>query len=100
VCNIDRLNQFFRGKLLNEIDRKSVGEFKDWCAGQKCMNARSKVSGAGANRNQRTLKPTFNHADAVGLNNVHAAPKQKVEATANLQAYFETAPRAKQLREE
>ena len=66
--NIDRLKQFFRGKLINEIDRKSVEEFKGWRAGQKRKNAKSKVSGATVNRNLTTLKRIFNHADAMGLN--------------------------------
>ena len=66
--NIDRLKQFFRGKLINEIDRKSVEEFKVWRAGQKCKNADSKVSGATVNRCLTTLKRIFNHADAMGLN--------------------------------
>ena len=66
--NIDRLKQFFRGKLINEIDRKSVEEFKVWRAGQKRKNAKSKVSGATVNRNLTTLKRIFNHADAMGLN--------------------------------
>ena len=66
--NIDRLKQFFRGKLINEIDRKSVEEFKVWRAGQKRKNANGKVSGATVNRNLTTLKRIFNHADAMGLN--------------------------------
>jgi integrase len=66
--NIDRLKQFFRGKLINEIDRKSVEEFKVWRAGQKRKNAKTKVSGATVNRNLTTLKRIFNHADAMGLN--------------------------------
>jgi integrase len=68
--NIDRLKQFFRGKLINEIDRKSVEEFKAWRAGQNRKNAKSKakVSGATVNRNLTTLKRIFNHADAMGLN--------------------------------
>ena len=66
--NIDRLKQFFRGKLINEIDRKSAEEFKVWRAGQKRKNADSKVSGATVNRCLTTLKRIFNHADAMGLN--------------------------------
>src|SRR5271157_5543240 len=59
--NIDRLQQFFRGKLINEIDRKSVEEFKVWRADQKRKNAKSKVAGATVNRNlqhaSRRLRP-------------------------------------------
>lgn len=66
--NIDRLKQFFRGKLINEIGRKSVEEFKVWRAGQKRKNADSKVSGATVNRCLAALKRIFNHADAMGLN--------------------------------
>src|ERR1017187_8411686 len=66
--NIDRLKQFFRGKLINEIDRKSAEEFKVWRAGQKRKNAEGKVSGATVNRSLTTLKRIFNHADAMGLN--------------------------------
>jgi integrase len=66
--NIDKLKHFFRGKLINEIDRKSVEEFKVWRAGQKRENADSKVSGATVNRCLTTLKRIFNHADAMGLN--------------------------------
>ena len=66
--NIDRLKQFFRGKLINEIDRKSVEEFKVWRAGQNRKNAKSKISGATVNRNLTTLKRIFNYADAMGLN--------------------------------
>ena len=70
LVNIDRLKQFFRGKLINEIDRKSVEEFKAWRAGQDRKNAKSKVkvSGATVNRNLTTLKRIFNYADAMGLN--------------------------------
>ena len=57
--NIDRLKQFFRGKLINEIDRKSVEEFKVWRAGQKRKNADSKVSGATVNRCLTTLEAHF-----------------------------------------
>ena len=66
--NIDRLKQFFRGKLMNEIDRKSAEEFKVWRAGQKRRNADSKVSGGTVNRSLTTLKRIFNNADAMGLN--------------------------------
>ena len=66
--NIERLKQFFRGRLINEIDRKSVEEFKGWRADQKRKNANSKVSGATVNRNLTTLKRIFNYADAMGLN--------------------------------
>jgi len=66
--NIDWLKQFFRGKLINEIDRKSVEDFKVWRAGQKRENGKGKVSGATVNRNLTTLKRVFNHADAMGLN--------------------------------
>ena len=66
--NIDRLKQFFRGKLINEIDRKSVEEFKVWRAGQKRENGEGKVSGATVNRNLTTLKRIFNYADAMELN--------------------------------
>ncbi len=66
--NIDRLKQFFRGKLINEIDRKSVEEFKVWRAGQNRKNAKGKISGATLNRNLTTLKRIFNYADAMGLN--------------------------------
>jgi integrase len=66
--NIDRLKQFFRGKLINEIDRKSVEEFKVWRAAQRRENGKGKVSGATVNRNLTTLKRIFNHADAMGLN--------------------------------
>jgi integrase len=66
--NIDRLKQFFRGKLINEIDRKSVEEFKVWRAAQRRENGKEKVSGATVNRNLTTLKRIFNHADAMGLN--------------------------------
>ena len=62
--NIDRLKQFFRGKLINEIDRKSVEEFKVWRAAQRRENGKGKVSGATVNRNLTTLKRIFNHADA------------------------------------
>jgi integrase len=65
--NIDRLKQFFRGKLINEIDRKSVKEFKVWRAGQRRKNADGKVSGATVNRCLTSLKRIFNHADAMGL---------------------------------
>jgi integrase/recombinase XerD len=66
--NIDRLKHFFRGKLINEIDRRSVEDFKVWRAGQKRENGKGKVSGATVNRNLTTLKRVFNHADAMGLN--------------------------------
>jgi integrase len=66
--NIERLKQFFRGRLINEIDRKSVEEFKGWRADQKRKNAKTKVSGATVNRALTTLKRIFNHADAMGLN--------------------------------
>jgi integrase len=66
--NVDRLKQFFRGKLINEVDRKSVEEFKAWRAGQKRKNAKTKVSGATVNRALTTLKRIFNYADAMGLN--------------------------------
>jgi hypothetical protein len=66
--NIDRLKQFFRGKLINEIDRKSVEDFKAWRAGQKRKKGKSKVAGATVNRNLTTLKRIFNYADAMGLN--------------------------------
>jgi integrase len=66
--NIDRLKQFFRGKLINEIDRKSAEEFKGWRADQKRKNAKTKVSGATVNRALTTLKRIFNYADAMGLN--------------------------------
>jgi integrase len=66
--NIDRLKQFFRGKLINEIDRKSVEEFKIWRADQKRENGKGKVAGATVNRNLTTLKRIFNHADAMELN--------------------------------
>ena len=66
--NIGKLKQFFRGKLSNESDRKSVEEFKVWRAGQKREDADSKVSGATVNRCLTTLKRIFNHADAMGLN--------------------------------
>jgi len=68
--NIDRLKQFFRGKLVNEIDRKSVEELKVWRAGPSRKNAKSKVkvSGATVNRNLTTLKRIFNYAHAMGLN--------------------------------
>jgi integrase len=66
--NIERLKQFFRGKLINEIDRKSVEDFKVWRAGQKRENGKGKVSGATVNRNLTTLKRIYNHADAMGLN--------------------------------
>jgi integrase len=68
--NIDRLRQFFRGRLIIEIDRKSVEEFKAWRAGQDRKNAKSKVkvSGATVNRNLTTLKRIFHYADAMGLN--------------------------------
>ena len=66
--NIDRVKQFFRGKLINEIDRKSVKDFMVWRAGQKRENGKGKVSGATVNRNLTTLKGIFNHADAMGLN--------------------------------
>ena len=66
--NIARLKQFFRGRLINEIDRKSVEEFKGWRAGQKRKNAKTNVSGATVNRNLTTLKRIFNYADAMGLN--------------------------------
>ena len=65
--NIDRLREFFRGKLINEIDRKSVEEFTARRAGQNRKNAKSKVSGATVNRNLTTLKRIFNYADAMGL---------------------------------
>jgi len=61
-------NSTFRGRLINEIDRKSVEEFKAWRAGQNRKNAKSKVSGATVNRNLTTLKRIFNYADAMGLN--------------------------------
>ena len=83
--NIGKLKQFFRGKLSNESDRKSVEEFKVWRAGQKREDADSKVSGATVNRCLTTLKRIFNHADAMGL---------------KLQAHVEAARRAKQLQEE
>ena len=54
--NIDRLKQVFRGKLINEIDRKSAEEFKVWRAGQKRKNADSKVSGATVNRCLTTFR--------------------------------------------
>ena len=66
--HIDRLKQFFRGKLINEIDRKGVEEFKVWRATQRRENGKGKVSGATVNRNLTTLKRIFNHADAMGLN--------------------------------
>ncbi len=66
--NVDRLKQFFRGKLINEIDRKSVEDFKVWRAAQRRENGKGKVSGATVNRNLTTLKRVFNHADAMGLN--------------------------------
>jgi hypothetical protein len=88
--NIDRLKQFFRGKLINEIDRESVEEFKVWRAGQKRKDAKSKISGATVNRNLTTLNMIY----------VHAAQKQKIEATAKLSAFVEAARRAKQLQEE
>jgi integrase len=66
--NVDRLKQFFRGKLINEVDRKSVEEFKAWRADQKRKNAKTKVSGATVNRALTTLKRIFNYADAMGLN--------------------------------
>jgi len=66
--NIERLKQFFRGKLINEIDRKSVEEFKVWRAAQRRENGKGKVSGPTVNRNLTTLKRIFNHADAMGLN--------------------------------
>ena len=66
--NIDRLKQFFRGRLINEIDRKSAEEFKCWRADQKRKNAKTKVSGATVNRALTTLKRIFNYADAMGLN--------------------------------
>jgi integrase len=66
--NIERLKQFFRGKLINKIDRKSVEDFKVWRVGQKRENGKGKVSGATVNRNLTTLKRIYNHADAMGLN--------------------------------
>ncbi len=66
--NVDRLKQFFRGKLINEIDRKGVEDFKVWRAAQRRENGKGKVSGATVNRNLTTLKRIFNHADAMGLN--------------------------------
>jgi integrase len=66
--NIDRLKQFFRGKLINEIDRKSVEEFKVWRAAQRRENGKGKVSGATVNRNLTTLKRIFSYADAMGSN--------------------------------
>ena len=66
--NIERLKQFFRGKLINDIDRKSVEDFKVWRAAQKRENGNGKVSGATVNGNLATLKRVFNHVDAMGLN--------------------------------
>ena len=68
--NIGRLKQFYRGKLINEVDRRSVEEFKAWRAGQNRKNAKGKVkvSGATVNRNLTTLKRIFNYADAMGMN--------------------------------
>ena len=66
--NVRRLKQFFRGNLINELDRKSVEDFKIWRAGQKRENGEGKVSGATVNRNLTTLKRIYNHADAMGLN--------------------------------
>jgi integrase-like protein len=66
--NIRRLKQFFRGNLIDELDRKSVEDFKVWRAGQKRENGEGKVSGATVNRKLTTLKRIYNHADAMGLN--------------------------------
>jgi integrase len=66
--NIEGLKQFFRGGLINEIDRKSVEEFKGWRADQKRKNAKTKASGATVNRALTTLMRIFNYTDAKGLN--------------------------------
>jgi integrase len=66
--NIAKLKKFYKGKLLTEIDQKSVEEFKVWRAGQKRENGEGKVSGATVNRNLTTLKRIFNYADAMELN--------------------------------
>jgi hypothetical protein len=65
--NIDRLKRFFRGKLINEIDRRTAEEFKVRRAGQKRKNGKSKISGATVNQNLTTLKRILNHAEAAGL---------------------------------
>ena len=66
--NIAKLKKFYKGKMLTEIDRRSVEEFKVWRAGQERENGEGKVSGATVNRNLTTLKRIFNYADAMELN--------------------------------
>jgi hypothetical protein len=66
--NIDRLKQFFRGKLMNEIDRRRAEGFQGWRAAQKRKNGQGKVSGATGNGNLATLKRISNHAAPMGLN--------------------------------
>lgn len=66
--NVKRLKQFFRGKLISEIDRQAVEDFKAWRAKQKRENGKGRVSAATINRSLTTLKRIYNHAEAVGLN--------------------------------
>ncbi len=63
--NVKDLKRFFKGKLVNQIDRLGVESFKKWRAKQKRKNGEGKISRATTNRSLTTLKRIYNYYDSV-----------------------------------
>ena len=63
--NVKDLKRFFKGKLVNQVDKLGVEAFKKWRAKQNRKNGEGKVSHATVNRALTTLKRIYNYYDSV-----------------------------------